>query len=166
MSDSGSGRPQLPPLALPPVDLRLRREDGILKVWDALRSKFVALTPEEYVRVHFVDWLMKTKGYPAGLLANEYPIEVNGCRRRCDTIAFTPEGEPLLIVEYKAPTVAVSQNVFDQIVRYNMALHARYLVVSNGLNHYCCVVDYARHSYHFIPEIPDYGALRRLHGDN
>lgn len=166
MIEDKSEQLRLPPLSLPPVDLRLRNEDGILKVWDVLRSKFVALTPEEYVRTHFVDWMMKTKGYPANLLVNEYTIEVNGCRRRCDTIAFTPEGKPLVIVEYKAPMVAVTQNVFDQIVRYNMALHARYLVVSNGLHHYCCVVDYKNRSYNFIPEIPDYSSLRRLHGEN
>ena len=88
------------------------------------------------------------KHYPKSLLANEIGIEVNCRKRRCDTVAFTPEGKPLLIVEYKAPGINVTQAVFDQIVRYNMSLHALYLAVSNGLRHYCCRIDYANRTYH------------------
>ena len=93
-------------------------------------------------------------------MANEIGIELNGTKRRCDTVVFNSDGTPLVIVEYKAPDISISQNVFDQIVRYNMVLRAGYLIVSNGITHYCCVIDYDRNTYHFIPEIPDYSSLR------
>ncbi len=145
-----------PELNLPAVQLRVVRDGDMLKVFDPLRDKFVALTPEEYVRQHFVAWLRTDMHFPASLMANEIGIEVNGTKKRCDTVVFGRDGKPLIIVEYKAPDVNVTQAVFDQVVRYNMALRAKYLVVSNGLRHYCCVIDYASDSYHFIPEIPDY----------
>lgn len=153
-------------LTLPPVNLKVTRSDGIIKVFDPLRQKLVALTPEEFVRQHFVAWLMSAKGYPSSLLANELSLHVNGRRRRCDTVAFSPEGETLLIVEYKAPTVDVTQDVFDQIVRYNMALRSRYLVVSNGIRHYCCSIDYKTASYQFVADIPAYQSLRGYSCDN
>ena len=148
-----------PRLNLPAVPLRLREEDRTIKTFDPLRDKYVTLTPEEFVRQHFTAWLRDAKHYPASLMANEIGIDVNGTRKRCDTVIFGKDGKPVVIVEYKAPDVAVNQAVFDQIVRYNLALHADYLVVSNGINHYCCVIDYNSGTYHFIPEIPDYTSL-------
>lgn len=148
-----------PALNLPPVNLRLSREDNVLRVYDALRRKFVALTPEEYVRQHFVSWLQTELHFPPSLMANEIGINVNGTHKRCDTVIFGRDGAPLVIVEYKAPDVAITQHVFDQVVRYNMCLHAKYLIVSNGMSHYCCAIDYATDSYHFIPKIPDYRDL-------
>lgn len=156
----------LPPLSLPPVSLKVRCMDGVVKVFDSLREKFVALTPEEFVRQHFVAWLISVKGYPKSLLANEFSLNMNGLSRRCDTVAFSPEGDTLLIVEYKAPSVDVTQDVFDQIVRYNTVLRARYLVVSNGIHHYCCQIDYKKDTYHFVPEIPSYSSLRMPSSDN
>lgn len=155
-----------PPLNLPVAPLRLSSANGVTKVWDPLRKKHVAFTPEENVRQHFIHWLMTDFGYPASLMANEIGIEVNGTRRRCDTVVFEPGGKPLVIIEYKAPDVTVTQDTFDQIVRYNMTLHARYLVVSNGLTHYCCVMDYVNDTYHFIPRIPDYQEVRLGTRDN
>lgn len=150
---------RFPRLNLPSIPLRLKDEEGIVKVFDPLRDKYVALTPEEFVRQHFTAWLRDSRHYPASLMANEIGIEVNGTRKRCDTVVFGNDGKPMVIVEYKAPDVTVNQAVFDQIVRYNMTLHADYLVVSNGINHYCCVMDYESGTYHFIPEIPDYLSL-------
>ena len=150
---------RFPRLNLPSIPLRLKDEEGIVKVFDPLRDKYVALTPEEFVRQHFTAWLRDSRHYPASLMANEIGIEVNGKRKRCDTVVFGNDGKPMVIVEYKAPDVTVNQAVFDQIVRYNMTLHADYLVVSNGINHYCCVMDYENGTYHFIPEIPDYLSL-------
>lgn len=150
---------RFPRLNLPSVPLRLKDEDGIVKVFDPLRDKYVALTPEEFVRQHFTAWMRDVRHYPASLMANEIGIEVNGTRKRCDTVVFGKDGKPMVIIEYKAPDVAVNQAVFDQIVRYNQTLHADYLVVSNGINHYCCVMDYESGTYHFIPEIPDYLSL-------
>lgn len=149
-----------PTLNLPPVTLKLQTgADGVERVWDPLRKKYVALTPEEWVRQHFVNWLMTDRKFPASLLGNEVGIHLNGMSRRCDTIAFGRDTKPLVIVEYKAPDVRITQDVFDQIVRYNMVLHAQYLVVSNGLNHYCCRMDYAGNTYHFIPRIPQYAEI-------
>ncbi len=143
-----------PPLNLPLVELRLRMEDKILKVFDPLRKKYVALTPEEYVRQHFTAWMTDSLGYPASLMSNEVSISLNDTKRRCDTVVFRNDGSPLVIVEYKAPTVAITQNVFDQIARYNMVFHSSYLIVSNGLRHFCCKMDYDSNSYSFLPNIP------------
>ncbi|MCM1296762.1 MAG: type I restriction enzyme HsdR N-terminal domain-containing protein [Muribaculaceae bacterium] len=131
-------------------------EDGILKVFDMLRSKYVALTPEEYVRQHFTAWLTGDLQYPKSLVSNEVSIMLNNTRRRCDTVVFRSDGSPLMIVEYKAPTVTINQEVFDQIARYNLVLRSRFLVVSNGINHYCCEMHYESDSYTFLPEIPKY----------
>ncbi|MDE7409180.1 MAG: type I restriction enzyme HsdR N-terminal domain-containing protein [Muribaculaceae bacterium] len=129
--------------------------DGkILKVFDPLRKKYVALTPEEYVRQHFTAWMTDALGYPASLMSNEVPIKLNDTSRRCDTVVFRPDGTPAVIVEYKAPTVAITQKVFDQIARYNMVLRSRILIVSNGLRHYCCEMDYETDSYRFLQNIP------------
>lgn len=158
--------PALPPLNLPPADLKIISENGETKVFDSLRNKYIVLTPEEYVRQSFVAWLRNSLHYPGSLMANEVGIEVNGTKKRCDTVIFEPSGSPLMIVEYKAPAVTVTQDTFDQIVRYNMALKARYLVVSNGITHYCCVIDYATGLYHFIPTIPDYIKLKSYFSEN
>ena len=147
-----------PPLNLPPVELRLRMEDKILKVFDPLRKKYVALTPEEYVRQHFTAWMTGNLGYPASLMGNEVPLTLNNTRRRCDTVVFRSDGSPVVIVEYKAPTVAITQSVFDQIARYNMVLRSRYLIVSNGLRHFCCEMDYDHDSYSFLSAIPAWSA--------
>ncbi len=129
-------------------------EGKILKVFDPLRSKYVALTPEEYVRQHFTAWMTDSLGYPASLMKNEVSLRLNDTRRRCDTVVFRSDGSPVVIVEYKAPTVAITQDVFDQIARYNMVLRSRYLIVSNGLRHYCCEMDYDNETYTFLPNIP------------
>lgn len=151
--------PNLPRLNLPAADLKLITEQGQVKVFDPLRRKYVVLTPEEYVRQHVVNWMTSELRYPPSLMANEVGITLNGTRRRCDTVVFRPDSSPLMILEYKAPDIEITQDVFDQIVRYNMVLHADYLVVSNGLRHYCCRIDYRNDSYHFIPGVPDYMEL-------
>jgi len=150
---------RFPTLHLPPVALKLREEDGVMKVFDPLRGKYVTLTPEEYVRQHFTSWLHDSLHYPLSLISNEIGIDFFFFNDRSATVIYTPEGKPLIIVEYKAPDVPVTQAVFDQIVRYNMTLKAKYLIVSNGINHYCCVIDYVANTYHFIPNIPDYKSL-------
>ncbi|MDE6553612.1 MAG: type I restriction enzyme HsdR N-terminal domain-containing protein [Muribaculaceae bacterium] len=143
-----------PPLNLPPVELRLKMEGKNLKVFDPLRKKYVALTPEEYVRQHFTAWMTESFGYPASLMNNEVSLKLNGTSRRCDTVIFRKDGSPAVVVEYKAPTVAITQNVFDQIARYNMVLRSRFLIVSNGLRHFCCEMDYENDTYRFLPHIP------------
>lgn len=148
---------RLPPLSLPLAQIRLQRDEkGNLKVFDILRKKWVTLTPEEFVRQNFTHWLMDSLKYPAGLLQNEVSVNVNDTHKRCDTLAFDREGKPLLVVEYKAPNIEITQDVFEQIYRYNLSLKAKYLVVSNGRKHYCCRMDYQRESYHFIPVVPSF----------
>lgn len=150
---------KLPPLNLPPIEPVIKVEEGILKIFDSLRKKYVVLTPEEYVRQHFVAYMTDHLHYPASVMANEIGIELNGTRKRCDSVVFGPDMKPLVIVEYKAPRVEISQTVFDQIARYNMRLHAKYLIVSNGLRHYCCKMNYQSNTYHFLPRIPDYNDI-------
>ena len=145
-------------LNLPQTNLQLSHDaSGNRTVFDRLRKKYVALTPEEWVRQNFVEYLINQKGFPAGLMANEIAITLNGTKRRCDTVVMNRFGQPMAIVEYKAPHVSISQTVFDQIVRYNMVLKVKCLIVSNGMQHYCCLIDYAgKASYSFIPDVPDY----------
>ena len=146
-------------LNLPSFDMRVKEQDGHPAVLDVLRRKYVALTPEEWVRQHFVHFLIGHKGYPKGLLANEVELRVGEKRLRCDTLLYNRELRPQMIVEYKAPGVEITQRVFDQITTYNMLLHVDYLVVSNGLRHYCCRMDYEARRYDFLSDIPDYGHL-------
>ena len=144
-------------LNLPEADLKLRNiSTGNIQVFDPLRLKFVALTPEEWVRQHFVSFLFTHKDYPKGLMANEVAITLNSTSRRCDTVVYDRNASPVMIVEYKAPSVSITQRTFDQIVRYNMVLKVRYLTVTNGLNHYCCRVTYDPPSYAFLKDIPSY----------
>ena len=148
-------------LNLPSYDIELQRDSTGIKIFDRLRQKYVALTPEEWVRQHFIEFLIKEKGFPQSLIANEIGITLNGTKRRCDSVVFDTDGTAEVIIEYKAPSVNISQKTFDQIVRYSMVLNARYLIVSNGLSHYCCEVDYTSHSYSFLPDIPYYRDLKK-----
>lgn len=125
-----------------------------------LRKKYIALTPEEWVRQHFVHYLIEHKGFPQALLANEVQIRLNATKKRCDTVLYRRDLSARLIVEYKAPSVEITQAVFDQITRYNMVLKVDYLIVTNGLQHYCCQIDYTRQAYCFLPEIPAYSELK------
>ena len=147
-------------LTLPPAELKIVRRNGVLKVFDSLRKDYYCLTEEEFVRQIFVSWLVNHLNYPPSLMANEIGIKLNDTYKRCDTVVFSPEGTPLMIIEYKAPKISLTQEVFNQIVRYNMALKAKYLVVSNGYISFCCEVDYSTHEIHFLQEIPDYSQIK------
>lgn len=146
-------------LNLPPAALRIESDGrGGLRVYDVLRRRFVALTPEEWVRQNFVHFLIGERAFPPHLMANEVSLTLNGTARRADTMVYTRNLKPLAVVEYKAPDVVVGQKVFDQIARYNSVVRARYLIVSNGLHHYCCrYTDDG--TYKFLPSIPEYGGM-------
>lgn len=146
-------------LNLPGFDYKLSGTKDNPQILDILRRRFVALTPEEWVRQHFVHFLINHKGYPKALMGNEVKIKINGKQLRADSVLYDKELRPRMIIEYKASSIAITQQVFDQIFAYNTQLHVDYLVVSNGLNHYCCKLDYTTNSYTFLKEIPDYGAL-------
>lgn len=147
------------PLNLPAFDAKIVVKDGKKMIFDSIRHRYVALTPEEWVRQHFVHFLLANKGYPSGLLANEVQVQLNGTKKRCDTVLYRRDLTALMIIEYKAPQVEITQQVFDQITRYNMVLKVEYLIVSNGLHHYCCHIDYDRNCYTFLQDIPDYQSL-------
>lgn len=143
-------------LNLPKYKIQLSGTREKPQIFDILRRRFVRLTPEEWVRQHFVHWLIEHKGYPKGLLGNEIELHVGDKKLRCDSILYNRQAQPQMIIEYKAPTIALTQKVFDQISIYNLLLHVDYLIVSNGLQHYCCRMNYQRHAYDFLPDIPDY----------
>lgn len=148
-------------LNLPPACVQVRRDGdsrrGGLEVYDSFRRRWVALTPEEWVRQNFVAFLVSSRAFPAELIANEVGLRLNGTMRRADTIVYTRALRPLAVVEYKAPDVAITQRVFDQIARYNIVFEAPYLIVSNGLKHYCCL--YRGSSYEFLPDIPTFDQM-------
>ena len=147
-------------LNLPAYELRVRDEGGRASIFDALRGKWVALTPEEWVRQNFVGYLTRCKGYPAGLIANEAELRTGDKRVRCDSVVYDNRQRPRMIIEYKAPEVALTRRVFDQAVAYNTVLHADWLVVSNGLRHVCCRINYADGSWAFVDYIPDYTEIK------
>lgn len=146
-------------LNLPTYEYRLREQNGRQQIFDVLRRRYVALTPEEWVRQHFVHYLIENKGYPKGLLANEVELRVGEKHLRCDTVLYDKALHPKIIVEYKAPDIAITQKVFNQITVYNMLLHVDYLIVSNGMQHYCCQMDYEQNRYKFLSDIPNYDQL-------
>lgn len=146
-------------LNLPPFAIKLSGTKERPLVLDVLRRKYVSLTPEEWVRQHFVHFLMEHKGYPMALMANEVALKIGNKPLRADSVLYGRDLRPRMIVEYKAPSVAITQQVFDQVMAYNLLLHVDYLVVSNGLQHYCCKVDYVSGSCSFLQDIPMYTDL-------
>jgi len=147
-------------LDFPEYTFRLRRAKRGIEIFDPIRKKFVALTPEEWVRQHAVRFLVGERQVPLGRMNVEVALETTlHLSRRADIVVFDNIGEPAAIVECKAPTVKITQDAFDQIARYNMALKASYLIVTNGLTHFCCFIDLEKRTYHFVEKIPDYRAM-------
>lgn len=147
------------PINLPAFSYKTKQQDGKEYIFDNLRRQFIRLTPEEFVRQHFVHYLVSYKEYPEALLANETSIAIGNVKKRCDTVVYDKFLNPMAIIEYKAATVEINQEVFDQIVRYNMTLRVPWLIVSNGMQHFCCRIDYAANTYRFVREVPDYQQL-------
>jgi hypothetical protein len=143
-------------LNLPEYEFRIKNEGGQVFIFDGVRKKFVVLTPEEWVRQNFIRFLVETKKYPSSLLAVEKKIVVNSLAQRFDLLVYHRNGQPCLIAEFKAPEVGINQQVFDQAVRYNMSLKADYIVVSNGLQHFACQIDYLKNSFTYLSEIPEF----------
>ncbi|WP_347372805.1 type I restriction enzyme HsdR N-terminal domain-containing protein [Aequorivita sp. Q41] len=135
---------------------RFKSSENKTLVFDEIRKKFVVLTPEEWVRVHTVQFLINEKKYPKSLINVEKQIKINTTVKRYDVVVFNKDGSIFLIVECKAPSIAITQLTFDQIARYNLALQAEYLMVTNGLAHYFCQMDFEKERYQFLKEIPNY----------
>lgn len=146
-------------LNLPAFDINIKKSGNKLTVFDNLRRRFVALTPEEWVRQHFVNYLITEKKYPASLIANEIQINLNNQKKRCDSVIYNRAMQPLVIVEYKSPDIKITQEVFNQIVNYNIVLKVEYLIVSNGVNHFCCHMDYEQMKFEYLSDIPLYNEL-------
>lgn len=129
------------------------------EVLDILRQRFVALTPEEWVRQHFINFLITEKGYPSALLANEVELTVGDKHLRCDSVLFDSSLKPRMIMEYKAESIPITNKVLTQIATYNMLLHVSYLIVSNGNIHYCLHYNTDSSKWEYLPDIPNYNAL-------
>ena len=146
-------------LNLPTYEIKIAQKGNKQQIFDFLRRKYVALTPEEWVRQHFVHYLVEHKGYPAGLMGNEIELTIGEKRMRCDTVLYNKVAKPQMIIEYKSPQIKLQQKTFDQISAYNLLLKVDYLIVSNGMQHICCRMDYENQKYYFLEDIPDYQNL-------
>lgn len=140
-------------------DFNIREDRGKKEIFDIIRKKFVALTPEEWVRQNFIRFLTVEKKYPGSLLSVEKEIRVNKLAKRFDIAVFDTSAKPVMIIECKAPEVKISQDVFDQVARYNMFFKVKHLVVTNGNETYCCRIDFESGQYHFLDGLPDYNFL-------
>lgn len=143
-------------LNFPPYDFRLKSSENKVQIFDIIRKKFVVFSPEEWVRQHVLHWLISDKNYPPSIINVEKQVEINNLRKRCDIIVFNPEGNIEVLVECKSYSTRISQEVFDQIARYNLRLQANYLMVTNGIEHYYCKMDQKKEKYVFLKHIPDF----------
>ncbi len=143
-------------LDFPGYKFRIKNSENRSWIFDIIRKKFVILQPEEWVRQHVLHLLIKEKNYPPGLINVEKVLRVHGLKKRYDIVAYDPNGGIQLLVECKSPEVLITQESFDQIARYNMELRARYLLLTNGLTHFCCQMDYQKEKYFFLRHIPDF----------
>lgn len=146
-------------LNLPSFELKVKKQNDKNYIFDRLRKQYFRLTPEESVRQHFINYLIHYKHFPESLLANEIQIGLGNVIKRCDTVLYDRFLKPLMIIEYKSPKVTINQNTFDQISRYNMKLQVPWLIISNGLQHFCCKIDFNSGSHTFLNEIPDYSEV-------
>ena len=143
-------------LNFPTYSFRFKNSENKVSIFDEIRKKFILLTPEEWVRQHVVQFLLQDKNYPKSYINVEKLIKINDLSKRYDGVVFQPNGDIFLLIECKAPEVPISQQTFDQIARYNLVLKAKYLMVTNGLNHYFCQMDFENEKYVFLRELPEY----------
>ena len=143
-------------LHFPTYSFRFKNSENKVAIFDEIRKKFIILTPEEWVRQHVVQYLLQDKKYPKSYINVEKLIKINNLSKRYDIIVYQPNGEIYLLIECKAPEVTITQQTFDQIARYNLVLNAKYLMVSNGLNHYFCQMDFEKEKYVFLQELPEF----------
>ena len=143
-------------LNFPAYNFRVKSSENKMRIFDIIRKKFVVLNPEEWVRQHVIHWLIYEKKYPASLVNVEKQLSINNLNKRYDLVVFKSNGEIDLLVECKAHTQRITQEVFDQIARYNLEAEANYLMLTNGLQHYYCKLDAAQEKYVFMEQIPDF----------
>ena len=143
-------------LQFPTYSFRFKNSENKVAIFDEIRKKFIIITPEEWVRQHVVQFLLQDKKYPKSHINVEKLLKINNLNKRYDVVVYKPDGNITILIECKAPGVKISQSTFDQIARYNMTLNADYLMVTNGLNHYFCKMDYQNEKYDFLSELPEY----------
>lgn len=146
-------------LNLPQYSFRIKKQNEKLVIFDSQRKRYVALTPEEWVRQNFIRFLIEEKGYPAAYLAIEKQLNMNGMKKRCDAILYNEHAQPFLIIELKAPNIAITQATFDQVAVYNAKLKVDFFIISNGIEHFCCKVNLETARYEFFPEIPNFNYI-------
>ncbi|MBN2812919.1 MAG: type I restriction enzyme HsdR N-terminal domain-containing protein [Bacteroidales bacterium] len=144
------------PLNLPTYFFRIKEDRGKKYIFDEIRRRFVLLTPEEWVRQHMINFLVVEKHFPGQLLSVEKGFRQNRYRQRYDLLVYNRKGQPLMIVECKAPGVEINQQVFDQAGRYNHTHKAPYMLITNGMKHYCCFINIESGQYAFLPDVPDF----------
>lgn len=149
-------------LHFPKYSFRFKNSENKVAIFDEIRKKFIIITPEEWVRQHVVQFLLQDKKYPKSHINVEKLLKINDLNKRYDVVVYNPDGSIFILVECKAPEIKISQHTFDQIARYNMTLNADYLMVTNGLNHYFCKMDYEKEKYDFLPELPEYQSLNSM----
>ena len=143
-------------LNFPTYNFRFKNSENKIAIFDEIRKKFMLLTPEEWVRQHVIQYFLLDKKYPKSLINVEKVLKVNGLTKRYDVVVFNSDGSIFILVECKAPEIKITQSTFDQIARYNMTMKAQYLMVTNGLNHYFCQMDFEKEQYIFLKELPNY----------
>jgi hypothetical protein len=146
-------------LNLPEYTFSYRLFRGKRQIFDSVRKKFVSLSPEEWVRQNFIAWLIQTKKYPAGLIAVEKELSFNDMKKRYDAVIYSNKHAPAMLIECKAPGISITQKVFDQAARYNLVLKVKHLIITNGMNHYYCSIDFENGSFAFNDKVPDYDEL-------
>ena len=139
-------------------NFRFKNSENKVSIFDEIRKKFIILTPEEWVRQHVVQFLLEEKKYPKSLINVEKVLKINGLRKRYDVVVFNSDGSIFILIECKAPEIKITQATFDQIARYNMTMNAQFLMVTNGLNHYFCQMDYENEKYTFLENLPNYNS--------
>lgn len=143
-------------LNFPIYPFRIKNSENKLSIFDDIRKKFIVLTPEEWVRQHCVQFLIVEKKYPKSLINVEKELLINGRKKRYDIVVYNTDGSIHVLIECKAPKIPITQKTFDQIAQYNLKLNANLLMVTNGLNHYYCQMDYDNERYQFLRDIPIY----------
>jgi hypothetical protein len=144
------------PLDFPSYNFRFKNSENKTYIFDEIRKKFMVLTPEEWVRQHVIQFLIHEKKYPKSHINVEKLIKINTLNKRYDIVVFQRDGNIKLLVECKAPSVAITQTTFDQIARYNLIVNAQYLMVTNGLKHYFCEINHKEKQYVFLRDVPNY----------
>ena len=147
-------------LNLPTYSLKIKSGSDPGYIYDEFRKKYVRLTPEEWVRQNFAHYLVTEKGYPASRMMFEKSVHINKMSKRCDILVCNDTGSPVMIIECKAPEIKIGQATFEQVSIYNIAFRVEYLIITNGLQHYCCIVNFIEKTVNFLQEIPEYSNIR------